>query len=91
MPGRIDLDERLERLPGPLELAVVVERPAERLEDGALPRLEAGRPLEHDGSLRMVAPLDERLAPLEELVRALRLSFHRPMVARIPGPPARGA
>ena len=71
--GRVDFEELREDRPGPLELAAVVVRPTERLEDRALARLRPRSALEHDCGLGMVAPADQRLAPLEQAVDALAL------------------
>ena len=68
---RVDLQERRERLGGPVALAAVVVRPPEQLEDGALARLLAGRPFEDDGGLGEVPAGDQGRTALVELVRAL--------------------
>ena len=70
---RVDLEQRLERRARALGLAGVVVRPAERLEDRALARLEPVGPLEDDRGLGVVASLEQRLAALEQLVGGLAL------------------
>src|SRR3954452_21408860 len=62
--GRVDLEQRLERLACPVVLPGVEVRPPERLEDRRLARLHPHRPLEHDRGLRVVPPLQETLPAL---------------------------
>ena len=69
---RIDLEERLEGRARPLRLARVEVRPPERLEDRALARLQAVGPLEHDRRLREMAPVEQRVAALEQVVGGSR-------------------
>ena len=59
---RVHLEELLEHLTGPLELAGVEVRPPERLEDRALAGLEAVGPLEDDRGLRVVPAFEQRAA-----------------------------
>jgi hypothetical protein len=84
MGGRIDLEQCREGLPRAVVLAGVVVRAAQRLEDRALAGFEPGGPLQHDRRLRVVAPLQEVVAALEQLVGGLAvrgLVFHAVMVA----------
>jgi hypothetical protein len=53
----------------------MVERAPERLEDRALAGLLARGALEHDRRLRVVPPLDQRLATLEQRVGTLALAI----------------
>jgi hypothetical protein len=69
----VDLEELREDRPGLLELAAVVVGPPEWLEDRALPRLGPRGTLEHDRGLGVMAPLDQRLAALEQAVDALAI------------------
>ena len=70
---RIDLEQRLEGGPRALRLARVEVRAAERLEDRALARLEAVGPLEDDRRLRVMAPIEQSVTALEQVVGGLAL------------------
>ena len=59
---RVDLEQGRERLGRSVALAAVVVGPPEQLEDGALARLLAGRPLEDDRGLGEV-PRGDRADP----------------------------
>ncbi len=91
---RIDLEQRLEGDPGALMASRVEVRTTQRLQDGGLAGFQSRGPLEDDGRLRVVPAIEQLVAALEELVRALALvvgvrfaavSFvHAQMVARTP-------
>src|SRR4029079_3499057 len=68
---RVEVQERLERRARRVVLAGVEVRPPERLEDRRLRGLKLRRPLEDDRGLRVMAPLEEALAALQQLIRRL--------------------
>jgi hypothetical protein len=69
--GGVDIEQLLERGARTFELAGVVVRAPERLEDRALARLDPRRALEHDRCLRVMARPDQCLPALEQRVGAL--------------------
>ncbi len=69
--GRVDLEEGGERFARSLVLTGVVERAPERLQDRALARLLACGPLEDDRRGRVMAPLQQVVPALQQLVGRL--------------------
>ena len=74
---RVDLEQRLERLPRALVLAGGEVGPPQRLEDRALAGLQARGPLQHDRGLGVVAAAHQGRATLEQLVGGLGLVGRR--------------
>ncbi len=70
--GRIELEQSLERGACRLVLARVEVRATERLEDRGLAGLRAVGALEDDRRLGVMPSVEQLLAPLEQLVGALR-------------------
>ena len=69
--GRIELEEGFEGSACAFGLTRVEVGPAKRLEDRALARLEPIRSLEDDRGLREMAPLQQRMTALQQIVGRL--------------------
>ncbi len=84
VPRRVDVEQALERRPRAFVLTGVVVRPPERLEDRAAVRLQPIGPFQHDRGLSVMATVEECVAALEQVVRALWIVIVRtPLVGSL--------